>query len=187
MIPDSIEMTSTPPRPDGLPVALTASRRVLRGLVVLNGIYGLGILALLVASLVAEGPVMRALGVRIVEGSDTLIRGARFIMLAGIASVPMAHVILTRLLAIVDTVGAGDPFVVENGARMQTIAWLVLGLELLHLLVGAIAATSASSVQPLDINWSFSVTPWIAVVLLFVLARVFEHGARLRADLEGTV
>lgn len=169
------------------PGALALSRRVLRVLVIANFVYGFLILALLVASLVAEGPVMGALGVKSVEDSDRMIRGMRLIMLAGIASVPIAHVILTRLLAIVDTVRAGDPFVVANAGRLQTIAWSVLGLELIHLLVGAIAASSASSAQPLDINWSFSVTPWIAVLLLFVLARVFDHGARMRADLEGTV
>ena len=180
-------MIATPQAPGPFPDALALSRRVLRGLVYVNGAYGVGILALLIASLVAEGPVMRALGVRSAEGSDTLIRGGRFIMIIGIASVPIAHVVLSRLLAIVESVRTGDPFLVENGARLQTIAWLVLGLELLHLTVGAIAATSASSAQPLDIHWSFSITPWIAVLLLFVLARVFAHGARLRADLEGTV
>ena len=169
------------------PDALGLSRRVLGALVVLNAIYCLAILALLVASLVAEGPVMVGLGVKPADDGATLIRGMRLIMVAGIASVPIAHVILTRLLAIIDTVRAGDPFVVENGDRLQTIAWSVLGLELLHLAIGAIAANSASSVQPLDINWSFSFTPWIAVLLLFVLARVFDHGARMRADLEGTV
>jgi len=169
------------------PGALALSRRVLRGLLVLNVIYGLTIMALLVASLVAEGPVMGALGVKPADDSGALIRGMRLITVAGIASVPIGHVILARLLAIVDTVRAGDPFVVENGDRLQTIAWSVLGLQLLHLVVGGIAATSASSVQPLDINWSFSFTPWIAVLLLFVLARVFDHGARMRADLEGTV
>ncbi len=169
------------------PTSLALSRRVLRTLVVLNGVYGLAILALLVAALVAEGPVMSALGVTQAPGSDTLIRGARLIMVAGLASVPLTHLVLARLLAIVDTVRAGDPFLVQNGARLQRIAWLVLGLECLHLLVGAIAAISSSSVQPLDIKWSFSITPWIAVLLLFVLARVFEHGARLRADLEGTI
>lgn len=97
------------------------------------------------------------------------------------------HAILRRLLAMIDTVRAGDPFVVENAGRLQTIAWSVLGLELLHLVIGAIAAKSASLLQPLDINWSFSITPWIAVLLLFVLARVFDHGAHMRADLEGTV
>ena len=169
------------------PGALALSRRVLRVLVVANVVYGLLILGLLVASLVAEGPVMGALGVKAVEGSDRMIRGMRLIALAGIASVPIAHVILTRLLAIVATVRAGDPFLVANAGRLQTIAWSVLGLELIHLLVGAIAASSASSAQPLDIDWSFSLTPWIAVLLLFVLARVFDHGARMRADLEGTV
>jgi hypothetical protein len=63
----------------------------------------------------------------------------------------------------------------------------VLGLELINLLIGAVAAGSASSAQPLDVDWSFSVTPWIAVLLLFVLARVFDQGARMRADIEGTV
>jgi len=33
----------------------------------------------------------------------------------------------------------------------------------------------------------FSFAPWLAVLLLFVLARVFAEGARMRADLEGTV
>ena len=168
------------------PGALTISRRVLSTLVVLNVLYGLGILALLVASLIASEPVFRALGVK-AELTGALIGGMRMIMVVGILSAPIAHVILTRLLAMVDTVRGGDPFVVGNADRLQTIAWCVLGLELLHLAVGAIAAGVASSGQPIDIGWSFSLTPWIAVLLLFVLARVFDHGARMRADLEGTI
>jgi hypothetical protein len=39
----------------------------------------------------------------------------------------------------------------------------------------------------LELDWSFSFAPWLAVLLLFVLARVFEHGAWMRAELEGTV
>lgn len=169
------------------PGALAISRRVLSTLVVLNLLYGLAILALLVASLIAEGPVFRALGVKPAELTGALIRGMRMIMVVGILSAPIAHVILTRLLAIVDTVRAGDPFVVVNADRLQMIAWCVLGLELLHLAIGAISAGAASSGQPIDIDWSFSLTPWIAVLLLFVLARVFDHGARMRADLEGTI
>jgi hypothetical protein len=101
--------------------------------------------------------------------------------------VPVAHHILTRLLAMVETVRAGDAFVLENAGRLRTMAWAVLGMTLLHVVVGAIAAGSGSSVQPLDINWTFSVTPLLVVLLLFVLAGVFEQGARMRADLEGTV
>jgi hypothetical protein len=77
--------------------------------------------------------------------------------------------------------------VAENAGKLRTIAWSVLGLELLHLAVGVVAAIASSESAPLDINWSFSLTRWLAVLLLFVLASVFEHGARLREDLEGTV
>lgn len=169
------------------PRALAVSRWLLRFLVVANAAYGLGILMLLVLSLVAEGPVFSALGVKAVDGADRMIRGARLIMIVGLAAVPIGHLILLRLLAIVDSVRAGDPFIVENASRLQSIAWCVLALEALHWIVGGIAAMSGSSVQPLDIDWSFSVTPYIAVGMLFVLARVFDHGARMRADLEGTV
>ena len=168
---------SGPPR---CPTAPTA-------LLYMNGVYGLGILGLLLASIVVPGPLFEALGVRPASGRDTLEIGMRLIMVIGIASVPLAYVILSRLRAIVDTVRDGDPFVAANAERLQTIAWAYLGLELLHIAVGVVAASSGSSAQPLDVNWSFSVTPWVAVLLLFVLARVFDHGARMRADLEGTV
>jgi len=38
-----------------------------------------------------------------------------------------------------------------------------------------------------DMGDGFSFTPWLAVLLLFVLAGVFAQGARMRTDLEGTV
>jgi peptidoglycan biosynthesis protein MviN/MurJ (putative lipid II flippase) len=148
---------------------------------------GVAILALLVATLVAEGPVMGALGVPASEQKNRMVLGMRVIMVLGIAAVPIAHVVLTRLLTIVHTVGDGDPFVMENADRLQRIAWAVLGLELLHLAIGAVAAGASTNETPLDIDWNLSVTRWLAVLLLFVLAHVFEQGARMREDIEGTV
>ena len=173
------------PRPH--PDALTLTRRLLRVLIRLNQLMGVAILALLVATLVAEGPVMGALGIPAPERNARLILGMRVIMVLGIAAVPIAHVVLTRLLTIVHTVGDGDPFVMENAGRLQRIAWAVLGLELLHLVIGAVAAGASTSETPLGIDWNLSVTRWLAVLLLFVLARVFEQGARMREDLAGTV
>ena len=108
-------------------------------------------------------------------------------MMIGIGSVPLAHILLTRLLAIIETVRLGDPFVAGNAARLQTTAWALLGLEVLHLVVGVVAAAASTDAQPLDLDWNFSVTGWLAVLLLFVLARVFDYGTRMRDDLEGTV
>jgi hypothetical protein len=157
----------------------------LRVLILVNLIFGGLVLGLLIASLIAEDWVMTALGVR--DGSDaTLILWMRMVMVIGIGSVPFTHVVLTRLLAIVETVRLGDPFVAENAARLKTMAWAVLGLELLHLAVGALAIGPLSNTQ-LDLRWSFSVIPWLAVLLLFVLAQVFDDGTRMRDDLKGTV
>jgi hypothetical protein len=160
---------------------------VIRALVVVNVVYGLAILALLVGSFVAEDAVMGALGVKPAVDREAMVRGMRLVAFVGILAVPLAQVILNRLLSIVETVRTGDPFIIENARRLQAIATTLLGIQLLHLVIGVIAARTRSAVQELDINWSFSITPWLAVLLLFVLARVFEHGARMRADLEGTV
>ena len=167
--------------------ALRASRRVLRTLVVVNVAYGLAIVGLLIWSFLAQDFVMRALGVAPAPDRDVMMRGMRLVALIGILAVPLVHVVLTRLLSIVDTVRAGDPFIIENARRLQAIASTLLGIQVLHLVIGFVIARTKSQGQQLDIDWSFSITPWIAVLLLFVLARVFEHGARMRADLEGTV
>lgn len=166
---------------------LRLAQRVLRGLIVLNWVYGLGILALLVASFLAPALFVTALGLQLAEGGGTMISGGRLIMGLGLVSVPINYAVLSRLLAIVGTVHGGDPFVVANARRLRWIAWAVLSLEVIHLAVGVVAASSGSAAQPLDIKWTFSFTPWLAVLLLFVLAQVFDHGARMRADLEGTV
>jgi hypothetical protein len=167
--------------------ALALSRRVLRVLIILNLLMGFLILALLVASLVAKQWVMGALGAPPTDRNGPLILGMRLVMVIGVLAAPVTNVALTRLLAIVSTVSLGDPFVAENATRLQQIAWAVLGLELLHLCVGLIVASVSSTAAPLDLGWKFSPTPWLAILLLFVLAQVFDHGARMREELEGTV
>ena len=169
------------------PDTLALSSRVLRVLTKLNLLMGALIMALLIASLIAEAPVMRALGVRPALSNSMLFIGMRLIMVIGICAVPVVHFILTRLLMIVDTVSTGNPFVAANAARLQAIAWALLALELTHYSVAAVAASVSSVAVPLNISWGFSLTRWLAVLLLFVLARVFEEGARMREELEGTV
>jgi hypothetical protein len=169
------------------PVVLPLTRRIIRLLILLNLLWGFAILSLLVATLIAPGPVLSALGADPAPGNVQRILGMRMIMVLGIASVPLIHAALTWLRAMVETVRLGDPFVQENAVRLARIAWVVLGLELLHLAVGAAAAAASSRTAPLDIGWSVSPTPWLAVLLLFVLARVFERGAAMREELAGTV
>jgi hypothetical protein len=173
--------------PKSHPDILALSRTVLRLVIKLNLLMGVLILALLLASLIWETFVMRALGVRPADSYPALLFGLRLIMVIGICGVPVVHFVLTRLLAIVESVSLGNPFMQANAARLQTIAWALLALELMNIAVSAIAAKASSAKVPLHFDYDFSLTPWLAVLLLFVLARVFEQGARMREDLEGTV
>lgn len=169
------------------PGALALSRKVLRVVIILNLLEGGFILALLIATLVAEGPVMRALGVPPAAFNPGLFLGMRLIMVLGIGAVPVVHFVLTRLLAMVQTVSVENPFVSANTARLKSIAWALLVLQLMNFAVAGVASRISSAAVPLDISWDFSVSPWLAVLLLFVLARVFEQGVHMREELEGTV
>jgi hypothetical protein len=133
---------------------------------------------------VAEAWVARALGF---DGDRGVMLGGRVIMVIGVVATPIANVVFSRLLSIVETVRAGDPFIIGNALRLQTIAWALLALEASRLIVAGIANAVSSPARPIHIDFNLSVTPWLAVLLLFVLARVFEHGARMREELEGTV
>lgn len=170
-----------------LPTALAVASRVLRLLIPANLIIGALILALLIAGLIDERGVFNALGIDPSPRNAGMILGGRGIMVIGIASVACVHRILTLLDGIVETVRIGDPFAAVNAARLNRIAWAVLGLEVLRSVNAVIASVSATPESQFDIGWSLNFTRWITVLLLFVLARVFEHGTRMRDDLAGTV
>lgn len=163
--------------------ALAVARPVIQGLTLLNLFYAASITALLVASFFIEGWPARPLGFDLVSSHPHLSLGLRGIVVLGLVGAALAHAILRRLLAIVDTVRDGDPFILPNALRLHAIAWSVLGIEVLRLMVAGIAAVVW---EPGRVG-GFSFAPWLAVLLLFVLSGVFAHGARMRADLEGTV
>jgi hypothetical protein len=163
--------------------ALAVARPVIQGLILLNALYALVIAGLLGWSFFIEGWPQRPLGFDMVNAHPLLGQGLRAIVAIGLVGAAIVHTILRRLLAIVDTVRVGDPFILDNARRLDAIAWRVLALEGLRLIVAAIAAVVW---EPGRFD-AFSFAPWLAVLLLFVLAGVFAHGARIREDLEGTV
>jgi hypothetical protein len=119
--------------------------------------------------------------------TDRLILGLRAVATLGLAVVPLNYVVLKRLLAIVDTVRAGDPFVATNAHRLRTIAWTLLTLQLLSVVIGAIGKSISTQAHPVHLDAGFSINGWLGVLLTFLLARVFAEGTHMREDLEGTV
>ena len=166
--------------------ALPIAYVVLRILIVVNWLGGAAIVALLVA-LPNEQWIMAAFKLSPSPEAERLVMGLRAIAVLGLVTIPLNYVVLRRLLAIVETVRAGDPFVTANAHRLQGIAWALLALNLLSIVIGAIAKTVSSPAYPIHLNAGFSINGWLAVLLTFLLARVFEEGALMREDLEGTV
>ena len=167
--------------------ALPIAWVTLRLLILLNWIFGAAILALLIATVVAEQWTFTALGITPASAIPTMIMGLRAIALLGLVAIVFNYVVLKRLLAVVETVRKGDPFVAANAYRLQAIAWALLALQLLSLAIAGIGKVISTPANPLDLDAGFSTSGWLAIVLTFVLARVFAEGTLMRDDLDGTV
>ena len=177
-------MTISSPVPSS--ATLPLAHILLRVLIVVNWVAGAGILMLLVA-VPTRHWIMSSLGLSPGADADLVVTGLRSIAALGLASIPVHFIVLSRLLAIVETVRAGDPFVAMNAQRLQTIAWALLVLEVLSIVIGAIGDRVSNLAPQFDVDAGFSIAGWLAVLLTFLLARVFAAGATMRDDLEGTV
>lgn len=173
-------------RPTPSSAALPIAYAVLRILIVVNWLMGMAILALLVVSR-HEQWIMTAFKLTPSPDVERLIMGLRAVAVLGLIAVPLHYVIFKRLLEIVLTVREGDPFVAANAFRLQDVGWALLAVQLLSLTIGAIGKAISSPAHPVHLNAGFSTTGWLAVILTFLLARVFAEGAHMREDLEGTV
>ena len=159
---------------------------LLRILIVVNWLGGAAILALLVV-LPNEQWIMSAFKLSPSPDASRLVMGLRAVAVLGLATIPLNYVVLKRLLAIVETVREGDPFVAANASRLQTIAWSLLALQLFSIVIGAIGKAVSTPAHPVHLDAGFSINGWLAVLLTFLLARVFAEGTLMREDLKGTV
>jgi ABC-type transport system involved in multi-copper enzyme maturation permease subunit len=146
----------------------------------------------LIALLGAEGPQGYANGVH-VPIKDIPILPLLGIMLIGLGIVACLFLFFGRLRAIIATVGEGDPFAPVNATRLSQMAWLMLGTKLLVLpaiplgLQLAAIAEQYGEEADIQLDGGFDLSGILLVIILFILARVFRHGAAMREDLEGTV
>ena len=166
-----------------LPIAYIA----LRLLIVINWLGGAAIFALLMATIIAPEWTFTALGIPPSDWIRSVIAGLQLVAALGIVAVPLNYMILKRMLAMVVTVRKGDPFVAANAYRLQAIAWLLLALQILSMIIGAIGKAISTVAHPVHFDAGFSVNGWLAVLMAFILARVFAEGTLMREDLEGTI
>jgi hypothetical protein len=166
--------------------ALPLARGLLQLLVIINWLWAAAIIVLLVAMPNREW-ILSAFDLTPSIEADRLVLALRVAAVLGLVTIPLNYRILTRLIAMVDSVRAGDPFVAANADRLQTIAWSLLALQLIGIAIGAIGKLISTPEHPVDLDAGFSLNGWLAVLLTFILARVFAAGTAMRDDLEGTV
>lgn len=167
--------------------ALPIAYVFLRILIVLNWFFGACVLALLAYTFINEPWTMRALGVAGMSDAQTVMWAMRGIAALGVAAVPLNYMILDRLLKMVETVRAGDPFVAANAYRLHAIAWLLVAMQLISMTIAGIGRVISTPEHEFHLDAGFSLNSWLAIILTFVLARVFAEGTLMREDLEGTV
>ena len=96
-----------------------------------------------------------------------------------------------ELSGIVNSVGEGDPFQIENADRLTRMGWLSLGAHGLALVLAGLASWSVPYLEKAghhaDFGFDVEITGVLMTLILFILARVFRQGATMRAELEGTV
>jgi hypothetical protein len=156
---------------------MNAVHVMLRVLVVLNWVSGAAI-AILLFIAPNEQWIMRSLELVPSPEADRVVRGLRAIAALGLAAIPLNHVVLRRLQAIVGTVRARNAFAAANVSRAHAIAWSLVALQVLSIAIGVIAARISSPAHPIDVDAGFSKGGWLAVLLTFVMARVFAEGSR---------
>ena len=94
---------------------------------------------------------------------------------------------MRKLLAIIDSVEDRNPFIIANAMRLRAIGWLMVGLQIVGLPLAVAAGNVADLFGENDVDMDFSLNGVLAILLVFILAGIFERGAEMREELEGTV
>jgi len=154
---------------------------------VLNWVAAAAFLLFLILTFTAEQRIAAAIASRYPgTQAGAILTDIRLVMVVGLASVVPAHILLVRLGAILRSVETGDAFVAANGTRLRQMGWALLSLQILDLGFGWVALRVSATTNEY-LGWSLSITGWLSVLLVFVLARVWTQGAAMRDELEGTV
>lgn len=111
---------------------------------------------------------------------------AVLVLLAVLAGLAFQFLVLLR--RIIDSVALGDSFAAINAERLTQMGWLTVATQLLSIPLGALShlidLVLRGDPRP---DLGMSLHGVLMALVLFILARVFREGARMRADLEGTV
>lgn len=92
-----------------------------------------------------------------------------------------------HLYRIIGTVGDGDPFVPVNADRLRAMAWISVAVHVVAVPMAMLGNWVRHVTHDLHFDAGLPLTGLFLALVLFILARVFREGTRMREELEGTV
>jgi Protein of unknown function (DUF2975) len=105
----------------------------------------------------------------------------------GIILLAIVWTIMRKLLAIIGSVENRNPFVAANAVRLKAIGWLMVAVQIVGIPLALVAREAADLFGENNVDLDVSLNGILAILLVFVLAGIFECGAEMREELEGTV
>ena len=157
------------------------------------GIAGIALLIGIPALFIFQSDIAAELAAEVGEQAAELpLLSIAALMAMAVVVVGMIFLFFDRLRKIIGTVGEGDPFAPANAQRLNAMAWLLLGVQIIAIPMAGVGLTlakwaDATGHESITIDAGLDLTGILMVVVLFILARVFRIGAAMREDLEGTV
>jgi uncharacterized membrane protein YuzA (DUF378 family) len=152
----------------------------------LLGLFAITLVAALLGAFSPDGKLFNLP----VDIADWRVLGPAFAL--GIVHMIAAIIVTGQLRGVLDTLVSGDPFVASNAPRLRMIGFTVAILELARYAIqlatlSAIAAFGQPDEGALSAEFRISFTAWGMVLVLFVLAQVFDEGTRLRDEEKMTI
>lgn len=119
--------------------------------------------------------------------TDALYPRLYVVFAFGIVIMGLVWTMMRKLLAIINSVEHGDPFILENATRLRAIGWLMVAVQVLAIPLAMVAHNTAALFGKHDVGMEIPLNGILAILLVFILADVFKRGAEMRDELEGTV
>ena len=105
----------------------------------------------------------------------------------GIVVLGLIWTLMRKLLEIIGSVETGNPFILANALRLKAIGWMMVALQLVGIPLAILAGHAADMFGESDTGPDISLNGVLSILLVFILAGIFERGAEMREELEGTV
>lgn len=170
---------------------LLTAAKVIVALLIALCIFVMAMLAIALGAVftVARGDLIADLAAAGAPGFAYWVVALALAMIIGLAW--LAYQFLRDMWAIIASVDDGDPFRPQNAVLLARMGWTMLGAYITALLVALQAVWldgfgQAAGVHG-EIDFDLGAGGLLLILTLFILARVFKHGAAMRDDLEGTV